>query len=188
MKHAMLIGEKVYLRPLELEDIDRGWLEWITDPRISGNLNIGGRYPTTREDLEQYYHKSKPPNAVMFAICDKEDDHYIGNARLSGIDWQHRKCAYGRLIGDLDYHGKGFGTDALILILRYAFINLGMNRVYTVVFADNEASIQSNEKVGMKCEGVERQSIFKNGRYRDIIMFAMLREEFDQLYGNPSES
>ena len=181
MKYPVMIGEKVYLRPLEPEDIDRGWLEWINDPRISGNLNSPG-YPTTREDLMKYIEDSKPPNAVMFAICDKQDDRYIGNARISQIDRQHKKCTYGRLIGDMTQRGKGVGSEVLFLILKYAFINLGMNRIYTVVFSDNQASIRSNEKAGMKQEGTLRQAFYKNGSYKDVIVVSMLREDFDREY------
>ena len=138
-----------------------------------------------RAELEQYYYESQPPKVVMFAVCDKENDRYVGNARLSEIDREHRKCIYGFLIGDLAYRGKGVGTEALTLLLRSAFHQLGMNRVSTVVFTDNEASIRSNEKAGMKREGVLRAAYYKGGRYRDVIMFAMLREEFDDLYGGP---
>jgi len=180
MKYPILTGKKVYLRPIEPEDIDRGWLEWINDPEISGNLNSPG-YPTTKEDLKKYIENSKPPNAVMFGVCNKKDDKYIGNARISKIDWQHKKCTFGRLIGDISQRGKGVGSEVLYLILKYSFINLGMNRVYTLLFSDNEASIKSNENAGMKQEGTLRQAFYKNGSYKDVIVVSMLREDFDKL-------
>ena len=181
MDNPVLIGENIYFRPIELADIDRGWLKWINDPNISGNLNSVG-YPMTKDDLELYYKKSKPPNTVMFAVCNKEDNRYVGNARISQIDWQHRTCTYGRLIGDLNFRGKGIGTEILVLMLRYAFRNLGMNRVYTHIFSDNTASIRSNENVGMKREGLLRQAFYKTGVYKDAIILSMLREEYDRLY------
>ena len=180
MRNPVEIGELVYLRPIELDDIDGGWLSWVNDKRVSEQLT--SVFPMTREDLARYYEDSKPPGAAMFAVCTVEDDTYIGNARLSSIDWRHRKCTYGRLIGATEYRGKGHGTEALRLLLRYAFIRLGMNRVHTVVFAGNEASVRSNEKAGMKKEGVLRQALYHGGRYVDVVKFAMLRPEFDELY------
>jgi len=181
-----MIGKKVYLRLLTLDDIDKGWLQWVNDPKISGGLNSVS-YPTTRKDLEKYHEESNSPHAVMFAVCVKEDDRYIGNARIRKIDKENKRCTYGRLIGDLEYRGKGIGTEVLELILRYAFVNLGMNRVWTEIFDDNEVSIRSNEKAGMRQEGIIRQAYYKNGSPKDVVMMSMLREEFDHIYANTKE-
>jgi RimJ/RimL family protein N-acetyltransferase len=105
MKNAFLIGDKIYFRPLERSDIDKGWLDWVNYCTTRENLN--GVFPVNREELERYLEASVPPDAVMFAVCDKETDQYIGNARLSAIDWVNRRCAYGRLIGVPEYRGRG---------------------------------------------------------------------------------
>ena len=177
---ATIVGDRVYLRPLESADINNGWLEWINDYTI--NQYLGGSFPVTYDALLLYYKNSQPPEAVMFAICLKESDKYIGNARLSEINFIHRHCKYGRLIGDENYRAKGYGSEALILLLRYGFHNIGMNRIYSAAISDNEISLASNEKVGMKREGTLRNSQYKNGRFYDMIMLAMLRSEFDELY------
>jgi RimJ/RimL family protein N-acetyltransferase len=67
----------------------------INDPTSTDGLFVS--YPVSREELERYYEESQPPNAIMFAICVKENGCYIGNARLSGIEWINHLCAYGRL-------------------------------------------------------------------------------------------
>ena len=123
MKRAMVIGQNVYLRPIESDDIDNGWLDWINDYAV--NRNLASRLPVTREGLEQYWAASQPPQAVMFAICLQEDDTYIGNARLSDIDWVNRKCTSGQLIGEQRYRGRGFGSESLVLLFRYGFHELG---------------------------------------------------------------
>ena len=90
------IGESVYLRPLEVQDIDQGWLDWVNNPDTSSELtSIGGNKKLTKKDLEYYLENSQMPTAKMFAICLKEDDTYIGNARISSIDYTHSKCSYG---------------------------------------------------------------------------------------------
>ena len=180
---AVIVGERVYLRPIERVDIDRGWLKWINDHKTTQFLE--GSFPVNRESLEQYYEVSQPPDAFMFAICLKEDDTYIGNARLSSVNWLHRRCTYGRLIGEAEHRALGYGSEALILLLRYGFHHLGMNRIFSSAYADNEASLASNKKVGCRREGVMSQGAYKDGRFHDLVMLAILRSEFDELHGEP---
>ena len=185
MKRALVFGENVYLRPIEREDMDKGWLDWINDRSIQRHL--ASTLPNTRESLERYWAASQPPNATMFAICLHEDDTYIGNARLSKIDWISRKCTYGWIIGESKHRGRGLGSEALVLLLRYGFHDLGMNRIFTSVIMENEASLASNDKVGMAREGIRRQDIWRNGRFVDTVHLAMLRKDFDRLHGGPDD-
>ena len=171
------IGKFVYLRPLEVEDIDKGWLDWVNNPDTSSELtSIGENKKLTQNDLKNYLENSQMPIAKMFAICLKEDDTYIGNARISSIDYNHSKCSYGRFIGNVKYRGKGFGSEVVKLILFHCFLRLELNRV---------SSIKSNEKAGMINEGVLRQSIHHKSEFRDVISFAMTRKDFDHIYPNP---
>jgi RimJ/RimL family protein N-acetyltransferase len=180
------IGELVYLRSLEVEDIDEGWLGWVNNPDTSSELtSIGENKKLTKKDLESYLENSQMPKAKMFAICLKADDTYIGNARISSIDYNHSKCSFGRFIGNVGYRGKGLGSEVLKLIQYHCFLRLNLNRVSTVVFTDNIPSIKSNEKAGMVEEGVLRQSIYHKGEFRDVISFAMTRKDFDHIYPNP---
>jgi RimJ/RimL family protein N-acetyltransferase len=181
MKRAVIVGEKIYFRVIEREDIDSGWLDWINDFEI--NANLSGHFPVSREELENYYKNSQPPNAAMFAVCDKSDDTYIGNARLSSFDWINRTAAYGRMLGRAEYHGRGIGTEMLVLLARYAFSRLNLHRIYTGVVSTNEASIRSNEKAGATQEGVQRNHSYVQGEYRDVVMMGILREEFEARYG-----
>ena len=185
MERPFITGNKVYLRPISREDIDRGWLDWINDTTTISGLFSG--YPTSREQLERYYEESQPPNAVMFAICAKENDHYFGNIRLSEFEWINRVCTYGRLLGDPEYRGGGYGSEALILMLRYGFHILGMNRIQSIAWSENEISLRSNDKIGMTREGCLKQRVYKGGRFYDGIALAMLREDFDRLHGGPKE-
>jgi RimJ/RimL family protein N-acetyltransferase len=182
---GMIDGDRVYLRPIERADIDRGWLKWVNDHSL--NQFLVGSFPVNRDALEQYYESSQPPGTAMFAICLKDNDTYIGNGRLSEIDWVHRSCKYGRLIGDSQYRARGYGSEALVLLLRYGFHHLGMNRIFSAALSNNKASITSNEKTGMKREGIMRQALYKGGRFHDLVMLAMLRSDFDELHGNSAQ-
>ncbi len=185
MKNAILIGERIYARPIEKFDIDNGWHDWINDYSIRENLD--GVYPVNREELVKYWESSVPPKVVMFAVCDNKNDQYFGNVRLSDIDWTNRRCAYGRIIGLPEYRGKGYGTEMLQLVMQYAFLKLGMNRIATGVVSTNEASLRSNEKAGMNREGVQKEALWKDGQFQDVVSFAMTRADFDQKFKPASE-
>ena len=172
---------RVYLRQIEKKDIKEGWLNWIDD---SGALdNLFATFPVNEKDLKNYFNLQKLPNSIMFAICLKENDKYIGNARLGNIDWINKCSTYGRLIGAEEYKNKGLGSEALILLLKYGFKTLGLNRIASSALATNIISIKSNIKIGMKKEGILRQASFKNGKYIDRVQLSMLSKDFFKKYG-----
>ncbi len=181
MKRAFIIGERVYLRPLERSDIEGGWHDWINDGSVT--INLMSPFPQNLESMQSYFDSNQNSSNVMFAICDKKNDQYIGNARLSRINWINRTAEYGRLIGNADYRGKGYGTDALIALFRYGFYTLGLNRIWSLAWVENNASLRSNDKVGMVNEGIARQAVFKNGKFHDMVTLSMIREDFETLHG-----
>ena len=136
--------KRTYLRSIRTADIDRGWLKWINDPEITKYLTHQGR--STREFLKNYLKSSTLPSAYMFAVCRKESDKYIGNARIHSLNWRQKRGAYGRMIGEKNQHGIGIGTEVLGLIAYVAFEILELNRIETGVISANVASIRSNEK------------------------------------------
>ncbi len=186
MKRARAIGQKIFLRPLERSDLTDAYLDWVNEPEIIGHI-LASRMPVTREALEEYYDKSQTEHCVMFAICDKENGLHIGNARLSSIDWTRRVALYGRLIGNADYRGKGYGSDALIQLLRFGFHQLGLNRIQSIAVIENEISLGSNDKVGMTREGILREFFYVDGKFLDGVQLAMLRADFDNLHGAPKD-
>jgi|GEM_PF-267891 len=184
IRRARVLGTKVFLRPMERDDINDEYLCWVNDTSINTYILQSG-FPVNRESALQYFENSQPPSAVYFAICDIETCTHIGNARLSLIDPIHRVATYGRLIGHQEYRGRGYGSDALVQLLRFGFHHLGLNRIWSSAVMDNEASLGSNDKVGMQREGILREYVFANGKFHDTVVLAMLRKDFDQLHGDP---
>jgi len=178
MLKGIVASKQIYFRPICTNDIDNGWLEWVNDPIV--NKYLVNRGPITRESIIQYLDDSKPPSVHMFAVCMIENDKYIGNVRLSSIDWINRRAAYGRLIGGRNLRGKGIGTEVLMLLSYYAFYHLNLNRIETGVISSNIASVRSNEKAGAVQEGILRQSAYVNGAYEDTIRFGITREDFEK--------
>jgi RimJ/RimL family protein N-acetyltransferase len=181
---ARVLGKLCYLRPLERTDLTEDYLSWVNDTSANSYILATG-FPINRDMLERYFEASQPPDAVIFAICDRENGYHFGNARLSYIDWVHRMARYGRLIGDQNYRGRGYGTEALILLLRYGFHHLGLNRIWSAAVIENEPSLESNDRVGMTREGVLRDFVWANGKFNDAISLSMLRREFDEKHGSP---
>ena len=184
LRRATVLGTKVYLRPFEHDDITDEYLDWVNDKSINSYILATG-FPISRDRAVEYIENSQPPHAAYFAICDIVTGTHIGNARLSLIDWINRVATYGRILGHDDFRGKGYGSDALVQLLRYGFHQLGLNRIWSSAVAENLESLGSNDKVGMSREGKIREYVYANGKFHDTIILAMLRRDFDELHGGP---
>jgi ribosomal-protein-alanine N-acetyltransferase len=160
-------GNTIYLRAIELTDASERYLSWLNDEEVTRGL-ASGVYPSTLEDLKKYIQQiTSSKNAVMFAVCDRQNDLHIGNIKLDNFDWVHRTCELGLLLGDRSYWGKGVGTEVMRLTLTYAFSQLNLRKVLLAVYANNPAAIKLYEKVGFKQEGCLRAQIFAKGEYID---------------------
>jgi RimJ/RimL family protein N-acetyltransferase len=105
----------------------------------------------------------------------------IGCAGLFGIQWMHQIASLGIAIGDPAYWGKGYGTDGLKLLLGYAFRELNLYRVGSSTISYDIRSIKAHEKVGFRQEGIQRSFIQREGRRFDLIIFGILRPEWEAL-------
>jgi RimJ/RimL family protein N-acetyltransferase len=173
----MIVGEKVRLRALQEEDAE-DCRRWVNDWDVVRNLEI--RYPLSRLVERDFIERNmKPqPNDKVFGI-ETLDGLYIGNAGLHRISWEDRRATFGIFIGEKKYWGKGYGTDATRAIVRFAFDQMNLNRVDLQVLDDNERGIRCYEKIGFVREGVQRQYRYREGRYVDMIMMSILREEYE---------
>ena len=114
----------------------------------------------------------------QFVIYDREMELPVGSVFIKNIDRQASKGEYGIFIGEEAARGKGLGGEAAQMMLRYGFEALGLNRIYLSVFADNAAAIASYRHAGFRGEGRLKQDFWADGRYHDIVLMAVLREEW----------
>ena len=179
MRNPFIIGEKIYLRPLEKSDLSGSYLSWVNDPEVTRYMETG-TFPTNLEKLEEYYSfMTTSPNYVILAIIDKELDKgkHIGNITLNNINWIHRIVNLGFMIGDKDYWGKGYGTEAIELMVKYAFATLNLHKISVGIYADHIGSIRAFKKAGFIQEAKLEGELYRDGKYRDkIIMRAMTYE------------
>ena len=100
----------------------------------------------------------------------------IGNAYLTDINYIHRTANSHVLIGEKDFWGKGYAKEALLMLVNFAFKERGINRISALVLEDNRASIRMLEKCGYIQEGILRQSVFKNGKFKNQIIMSILNK------------
>ena len=173
----MIIGEKTRLRAVERSDIPT-FVRWFNDPEVRRYLNM--YLPLSEAQEEQWFERHlQDDSGHVFAIETAEGVH-IGNIGLHDIDWKNRKSLCGIVIGEKDYWGQGYGTDALRTLLRFGFGELNLHRVFLHVFDFNERAIRCYEKVGFRHEGRLRQTLFTGGRYADELVMAVLRQEWEE--------
>jgi RimJ/RimL family protein N-acetyltransferase len=173
----MLFGEKVRLRAIERSDIPT-FLRWFNDPQVRHFLLM--RLPMSQAGEERWFEKQLESKDIILGI-ETYDGVLIGNCGLHHLDDTSRNAEMGIVIGEQDYWGKGYGSDAIRTFLRFAFNELNLHRVYLHVHDYNARAIRCYEKCGFRLEGREREAHFHEGRYHDVLIMAILCNEFDKL-------
>jgi RimJ/RimL family protein N-acetyltransferase len=131
-----------------------------------------------KEFLEKDLESSLPAN-LLFSIRTLDADKLIGFIALDGINWTDRDSYVAIGIGEPDFWGRGCGTDAMRLMLRYAFTELNLHRISLNVYAYNQRGIRSYEKCGFKHEGCIREFVLRDGRRSDMLHMGILRSEWE---------
>ena len=116
----------------------------------------------------------------FFRLRTLAEDKLIGMAGVGMVDWSNRTAMLGIVIGDPEYRGRGYGSDAIRLILNYAFNELNLLRVYTHTIAYNQPALRAYERAGFQREGAWRSAIEREGKRHDVIHFGLLRDEWQK--------
>jgi RimJ/RimL family protein N-acetyltransferase len=178
----MLMDDLIYLRKLEVSDLDRSWA-WINDPGVY--LRIGSHIPVSRSaQLKWFESADSSSDKLILAVCLKEGDTHVGNVSLDSIETRHRTARLSIFIGDAAQRGKSIGSRAIAALAEYAFDFLNLNRVWCKATAGETRIANFYEKLGFKLEGVMRQHEFVSGEYVDKMIFGLLRDEFRRQHGH----
>ena len=172
----MIYGKKVRLRRVEREDIPT-FVRWFNDPEVREFLTIY-RPLSTAEEERWFEGQLEDRESEMFAI-ETTDGVHIGNLGLHRINWQYRHAELGIFIGEKAYWDKGYGSDAVCVLLRFAFGEMNLHRVFLRVREDNARGIRAYEKCGFRHEGRMREAIYSGGRYYDEVWMGILGREFE---------
>ncbi len=168
-------GDNIYLSPINKEDYEK-YTEWINDIEISLNLGTAHQIYTLQKEKEFLENISEN----SFAIILKENDKLIGNCGLIDIEHVTRKAELGIFIGEKDCWNKGYGTEAIKLLLDYSFNLLNLHNIMLEVFSFNKRAINCYKNIGFKEIGRRREAREIAGQKYDEVFMDILSHEFTE--------
>jgi RimJ/RimL family protein N-acetyltransferase len=177
---TMLHGEKVILRAQTRADLPT-FVRWFNDPEITQFLGAD-MWPMSPEAEERWFNRAVEEGRKNLSIetipLPGQPGILIGNIGLFDFSERNHNAELGIVIGEKDYWSKGYGSDAIKTLLRFAFNELNDHRVTLRVYDFNPRGIRCYEKCGFQIEGRLRQHIFRHGEWHDEIVMGILRDEF----------
>ena len=175
-----LKGEILDLVALNEEIVEQSnWYKWFNDEELM-EYSQHHYYPNTKTKQLAFYKSEIENNKskLQLGIIPKKESKLIGIVSLNGIDFHHRKCEVAGIIGEKEYHNVKFMTEAYRLLLKHAFDELNMYRIYGGTLS-KEIALFFCRVFNFKDEGIKRRDVYKNGQYRDVYLIGLLREEYD---------
>lgn len=171
---------RIYLRPLQELDAPI-MLENTTDEEI--RYMTGTKSDFTLEQIKAHINQiNNDSSRYDFAICLKENDQMIGELSIMDIEEDDKKAGFRISMSSIELTGKGYGTEAIKIVLQFVFEELNLNRLQLEVFSHNLRGIRAYEKVGFVKEGILRESLNYNGNYSDEIIMAILKSDYKNTF------
>ena len=181
----MINGERIRFRAIDKEDLS-SFNQWTNDPEVQQGTGI--YLPFSMADEEDWFAtmRKKPVDEHNLAIEVSETTSeggeaswkLIGSCGFFNLDHRNGSSEFGIMIGEKSYWNKGYGTEAVRLLCQHGFNTLNLNRIYLRVFENNPGAVRAYEKAGFTHEGRQRQAEFRQGRYIDVLVMSMLKDEF----------
>ncbi len=184
MDTNLLYGSLVHLTAEEPQEHAGVYAKWNRDSEFMRLLDAEPAYPPSVKKLTELIQRDQekdPPAFYIFGIRTLEGDKLVGYIGLDGDAFPHGELFVGIAIGERELWGRGYGTDAMKVILRFAFRELNLRRVALDTFEYNPRAICSYEKAGFVHEGRVREFLWREGRRWDLIFMGILREEWLKL-------
>ena len=182
MDHNLFDGELIYLDAFDPEKDAETEAKWTNDAAFVWPLEGESARPLAAAQMKKRHEKEKEDEKAKrlyyFMIRSREGDRTLGFARLHWIEFTNGTGHLRLYIGDPADRGKGYGSETLRLVLRYAFEELNLHRLTISVAGYNEGAIRFFERAGFVTEVVRRQAIHRNGRRWDLLMMGLLKEEW----------
>jgi RimJ/RimL family protein N-acetyltransferase len=180
----VLTGKFVRLSAFDPEEMSRAFPRWYLNSEYQRLLNSSAR-PMQSPKAELKWMEEEvgemSPASYFFGIRTLAEDKLIGELGLDVVTWPGRDAFVGLGIGETEYWSKGYGTDIMNALLRFAFTEINLKRVTLSVFEYNPRAIRSYEKAGFRHEGRMRKVINKEGQRWDVLYMGILREKWLEL-------
>lgn len=171
-------GRIVTLRAPELDDL-APLHAWSNSNELWSQL-VGWHFPYSARSTEQWIRSrnDNDPTNQVFAI-DTQNGELVGTANLVDIDWKNRCAFHGVMIGNPEARGKGYALDAVMALMRYAFDELGLERMESTVLGSNPRSLNFyTQKCGWTLEGTRRRAAYRQGGFIDLNMIGIVRDDY----------
>ena len=177
----LLRGEQVRLTAPTAADLP-AITRWWADADFLRLYNTAPAAPRNEDQLSRRFDLSQTSNETfLFAIRPLDEDTLLGLLEFDGVDWSNRTTFVSIGIGQAEHRGQGYGADAMRVGLRFAFHELNLHRVCLTVFSYNAPAIALYERLGFAREGVYREHIERDGQRHDMILYGLLRREWEEL-------
>lgn len=173
-----LDGKRIYLRPIMQQDLSN-YFDWLNDQELTRYMQRGV-YPNNMDEMQRYHESMQgSKDNLHFAIIGKEGNMHIGNIALLNIHQVFRTAEISIIVGAKHEHGKGYGTEAIKLLVDHAFMRMNLNRIGAGMVAKNEACKRSFLSAGFLADGKMRQLYYCDGEYQDVWMYSILKTDWE---------
>lgn len=171
-----LTNERIYLRPVQLADAPL-FLKHTEDEEIRYMTGTKARFSI--EQIERHIEQTQQDDTRYdFAICLNVTDQLVGELSVLDIDPDNQSAGFRITMNAMELTGKGYGTEAIAIVLAFVFDELKLNRLQLEVYSHNERGLRAYEKNGFKREGVLREALYLNGAFSDEIIMAVIRRDY----------
>ncbi len=181
----LFTGELVRLSAFDHEEIGKAYTNWNRDTELQRLFNSGASNVYSTKVSTNFFEKmikDDSPQHHFFSIRALEDNRLLGDINLDVVNnWGSRNSFVGIGIGNRENWGKGYGTDAMKIILRFAFTEINLHRVTLSVFEYNPRAIRSYEKAGFRHEGRVRKALLRDGKHWDMLYMGILRTDWMEM-------
>lgn len=185
MSRSLFTGDAICLAPIDREKDPEVEAAWTYDPAYLCALGVEPPHPLSAFQLKKRHEQlekeaDEKRNLYHFTLRTREGDRLIGFARLGGVDWFHGEGRLSIGIGAPEARGRGLGTQALALMLRFAFDELSLHRVSVGVPACYERTLRFYQRAGFQIEIRQREAHWQDGRRWDLLHLAILESDWRQ--------
>lgn len=177
-----IYGKRIKLRAIDQKDNEL-IRSMFNDPEIESKV-VGWAYPLSEYAQSKWLETHYLDEDLRLIIETLDNHEAVGIATLTDIDWKNRHAFHGMKIANASQRHRGIGTDTVMAIMRYAFDELQLCRLDGSWLEDNIPSKNMYMKCGWKEEGVRRNYVFKQGKYRNLVETGVLAEDYYELIAN----
>jgi len=169
---------RVALRPVEEVDVDN-ILTWVNDRDIIGNLAAFAGKPLSRDDELAWVRKVRTStDEKVFTVLEKKNGRYLGQVGLHQIFWRSKVARAAAIVASKEDMGQGYGSAAIASLLDVAFKDLGLHKVWLMVFEKNERSRKTWKRLGFVEEGLLRDEYFHQESWHNMVRMGLLSHEW----------